>query len=196
MCLCGAPGGPRARPAWNGISPDAPGLAAGVVPPAAARPSYSVFGDVPVPGQAPVCIDPREGGYRTIAALQDAGRFDAAARFALAGGPALRRDFVNAAFLAWGRKAPETALEAALTVPEPAEREVALNSVFSGWACTDPRALAELALRFPEGDEKTAALTKALRRWMHGDPWAAGDWILAHADAVPVAEAMFRVDER
>ncbi len=135
-------------------------------------------------------------GYRTIAALQDAGRFDAAARFALAGGPALRRDFVNAAFLAWGRKAPEAALEAALAVPEPVDRELALNSVFSGWASTEPRALAELALNFPDGAEKTAALTKSLRRWMHADPWAAGDWIFAHADAVPVAEAMFRADER
>lgn len=141
-------------------------------------------------------LDSREPGYRTIAALQDADRFAAAARFALGSETAWRRDFVNAAFVPWGRKAPEAALEAALAVQDAADRDLALRSVFSGWACIDPRALAELALAFPDGEEKTAALTKSLRRWMLADPWAAGDWILTHAEAAPIAEAMFRADAR
>ena len=60
-----------------------------------------------------------------------------------------------------------------------------------------PEELAETASsHFPEGEEKSAALTKALRAWMIKDPWQAGDWILAHQAAVPIAENFFTRDER
>jgi hypothetical protein len=138
----------------------------------------------------------RDEGYRRIAALQESGEFERAASFAAEGAADLRRDWIIAAYYAWGKSHPEAAADFALELLDVPTRQLALQSVFSGWAHADPEGLAELALRAPEGPEKNAALTKAMREWLQQNPWKAGDWIAAHEDVIPVAEKMFTDDRR
>ena len=156
---------------------------------------------VPAPAAvyAPATAAPlaeRDRGYEAIAALQSAGRFAAAAAFAAAGPPSFRRDWLIAAYFAWSQREPESALQAAVGLSDPASREIAVQSVWSGWAQADPAGLADAAMSFPDGSEKTVALTKALRSWMHADPLRAGDWVLAHHGVVPVAEFVFQNENR
>ena len=144
-------------------------------------------------------VDPeqaREFSYRLITGLQKAGAYVMAADYALTSAPKLRRDLIIAAFHEWGRNQPDQACAAAIRVQDPEARQTAFQSVLSGWSRTDPEGMAEAALAFPEGEEKKAALTKALRAWMHKDPEIAGDWILAHEAAIPVADEFFRKDQR
>lgn len=144
-------------------------------------------------------VDPeqaREFGYRLITGLQKAGSYPLAADYALNSAAKLRRDLIIAAYHEWGRAQPDQACASAICISEPEARQTAFQSVLSGWARTDPEGMAEAALSFPEGDEKKSALTKALRAWMHKDPDVAGDWILAHEAAIPVAEEFFRKDRR
>jgi hypothetical protein len=138
----------------------------------------------------------RDYGYGLIFGLNRRGEFALASDYAAAAPEAVRRDLVIAAYHDWGRRQPEQAMLAATRVADPAARQFALQSVLSGWARSHPEELAETALAFPEGDEKSAALTKALRAWMIKDPGQAGDWILTHQAAVPVAENLFARDER
>jgi hypothetical protein len=138
----------------------------------------------------------RELGYRLMAALQKAGAYALAAEFAVAGPDEHRRDFTIAAYHAWGRKQPDQALAAAMRITEPTTLEFATQSVLSGWARADPEGMAEAALVFPEGEVKKSALTKALRAWLDKDPDIAGDWILAHDAAIPVADEFFTKDRR
>jgi len=144
-------------------------------------------------------VDPeqaREFGYRLITGLQKAGSYVMAADYALNSDRKIRRDLTIAAFHEWGRNQPDQACAAAIRILDPEARQNAFQSVLSGWSRTDPEGMAEAALAFPEGEEKKSALTKALRAWMHKDPEVAGDWILAHEDAIPVAEEFFRKDRR
>lgn len=138
----------------------------------------------------------RESGYALIFGLNRRGDFIASAGYATAAPEGMRRDLVIAAYHDWGRREPEQALLSATHVADATVRQFALQSVLSGWARSHPEELAEAALTFPEGAEKSAALTKALRAWMIKDPWQAGDWILTHQVAMPVAENFFARDER
>lgn len=138
----------------------------------------------------------RDCGYGLIFGLNRRGEFSFSSDYATAAPVAVRRDLVIAAYHDWGLRQPEQAMLAATRVADPAARQFALQSVLSGWARSHPEELAETALAFPEGDEKSAALTKALRAWMIKDPGQAGDWILTHQAAVPVAENLFARDER
>lgn len=138
----------------------------------------------------------RDFGYALIFGLNRRGEFSASAGYATAAPEGMRRDLVIAAYHDWGRRQPEQAFLSAAQIANPTARQFAMQSVLSGWARSSPEELAETALRFPAGDEKNAALTKALRAWMVKDPWKAGDWILAHEVAVPVAENFFARDER
>lgn len=161
---------------------------------APAASSLSAAGGTPSPADNPLA--PRDRGCATIAALQEAGRFDTAADYAIADSGAFRRDLIIAAFHAWGRRQSDTAVSAALRVSDPPARRLALASALSGWARTDPAGLAESALAFPDGPEKHTALTKALRAWLVADPDHAGDWIAAHPETLAVAEKMIRDDRR
>jgi hypothetical protein len=136
----------------------------------------------------------RDYGYALIFGLNRRGEFAASAGYATTAPEGLRRDLLIAAYHDWGLRQPELALLAAAQVADATARQTALQSALSGWARTDPEGLADTALSFPEGDEKRTALTKALRAWMIKDPWKAGDWILAHGDAVSAAEAALRKD--
>ncbi len=144
-------------------------------------------------------VDPeqaREFGYRLITGLQKAGSYVMAADYALNSDRKIRRDLTIAAFHEWGRNQPDQACAAAIRIIDLEARHDAFQSVLSGWARTDPEGMAEAALAFPDGEEKKSALTKALRAWMNKDPEVAGDWILAHEEALPVAEEFFRKDRR
>jgi hypothetical protein len=138
----------------------------------------------------------RDCGYGLIFGLNRRGEFSFSSDYATAAPVAVRRDLVIAAYHDWGRRQPEQAFLSATRVTDPTARQFALQSVLSGWARSHPEELAETALTFPEGDEKSAALTKALRAWMIKDPGQAGDWILTHQAAVPIAENFFARDER
>lgn len=145
----------------------------------------------------PAWIEERDGGYRTIAELQQQGRFADATAFALGAPAAWRRDAVIAAFHDWARQQSEAAFAAAAHLADPATRDLAVEAVLSGWSGHDPAGLAAQALEFPAGPLRETALTKALRAWMHADPWAAGDWIMSHGPhVIAIAETMFRADER
>jgi hypothetical protein len=135
-------------------------------------------------------------GRDEITTLQGSGKFAAAAEFAAASAPALRRDLLNAAYYEWARREPELAVQMALRLGDAGEREYAVESALSGWARTDPAALAEAAMAFPEGGEKTAALTKAFRAWLVIDPTKAGEWIAAHPAQLAVAESVFHQENR
>lgn len=139
----------------------------------------------------------RDAGYDRIATLEREGDFAATASFALDAAPALRRDLIIAAFVDWGARDPEPALDRAIAVPDPNTRTLAFESVLTGWARQDPAELANVSVRFPRGPERDAALTKALREWMHRDPWTAGDWLLAQArDVQDIAARMFDAENR
>jgi hypothetical protein len=138
----------------------------------------------------------RELGYQLIAGLQKTGAYGPAAQFAVAASENFRRDFVIAAYHEWGRRQPDQSLASAIHIADSTVRGLAIQSAFSGWARTDPDGMAEAALAFPEGEEKKAALTKALRAWMIKDPDVAGNWIMAHEAAIPVAEEFFTKDRR
>jgi hypothetical protein len=138
----------------------------------------------------------RDIGYALIAALQRHNAFDSAAAYAAESPAPIRRDLVIAAFHDWGRVQPDAAWTSSIRLTDATARDFATQSVLSGWARNNPEDLAETALYFPEGAEKNAALTKALRSWMIKDPEKAGDWILSHPVAVPIAESFFANDER
>lgn len=138
----------------------------------------------------------RELGYQLIAALQKANAYVSAAEFAIAGDPAVRQDLTIAAYHEWGRIQPDQAFASALRIADSTTREFAIQSMLSGWSRADPEGMAETALSFPDGEEKKAALTKALRAWILKDPTAAGDWIMNHVAAVPVADEFFTKDRR
>lgn len=150
----------------------------------------------PDPHQTAYRGDPREPGLRHITTLQLAGSYSQAADYAVASALDYRRDFTITAYHEWGRHQPEQAMASAIRIEEAFTRDFAMHSVLSGWARSDPEGLAEAARNFPEGDFKNAALKRALRAWMNKDPEAAGDWILAYPDVVPVADEMFRRDRR
>lgn len=140
--------------------------------------------------------DLREPGLRHITTLQLAGSFSQAADYAVAAPLEYRRDFTIAAYHEWGRHHPDQAIASAIRIEEAFTRDFAMHSVLSGWARNDPEGMAEASLAFPDSDFKKAALTRALRAWMNKDPNLAGDWIMTHPDAVPIAEEMFRKDRR
>jgi hypothetical protein len=142
------------------------------------------------PGQA------RELGYHLIAALHKVAAHALAAEFAVTESSEFHRDFTIAAYHEWGRSEPDQAWVSAIRIGDHTTRLSATQSVLSGWARSDPEGMAETALTFPDGEEKKAALTKALRAWMIKDPDTAGDWIMAHEAAVPVAEEFFTKDRR
>lgn len=138
----------------------------------------------------------RELGYNLIAALHKVGAHALAAEFAVTETSAFHRDFTIAAYHEWGRSEPDQAWGSAIRIGDPTTRQSATQSVLSGWARSDPEGMAEAALAFPEGEEKKVALTKALRAWMIKDPDTAGDWIMAHEAAIPVADEFFTKDRR
>ena len=134
----------------------------------------------------------RDCGYALIFGLNRRGEFATSATYAATAPADVRRDLLIAAYHDWGRRQPEEALASAAHVSDPVARQIAFQSTLSGWARMDPEGLADTALGLPDGEEKKTALTKALRAWMIKDPWRAGDWILAHNNSLPTAEAVFR----
>ena len=165
----------------------------------AAPQQNSVAAPLPTPAttqQRDPETDLREPGLRHITTLQLAGSFSQAADYAVGAPLEFRRDFTIAAYHEWGRHHPDQAIASAVRIEEAFTRDFAMHSVLSGWARNDPEGLAEAALAFPDSDFKKAALTRALRAWMNKDPNLAGDWIMTHPIAVPIAEEMFRRDRR
>jgi hypothetical protein len=122
-------------------------------------------------------------GY-LIVALGRAGDHERAAALAADSPPEDRINFLTIAYAAWAQHEPETALDSALNLDDPARQRAAFQAAVSGWARRDPQRLAECAAEFPDGPEKKLALRLALRAWAKTRPAEAFRWYDGHRAAL------------
>lgn len=123
-------------------------------------------------------------GHAAIAALVQAGAFEAAAKFGQDVGPEKYPFLLRSAFYQWSQHQPEQALAAANGLADPALRGQVYAEVVSGWARADAKSLAEYALTLPPGESRKQAFSEALPHWVEKDPVTATEWI-NHFDAGP-----------
>jgi len=123
-------------------------------------------------------------GHAAIAALIQAGAFEAAVKFGQEVGTEKYPFLLKSAFYQWSQHQPDKALAAANTIADPALRGQAYAEVVSGWARADAKSLAEYALTLPTGESRKQALAEALPHWVEKDPVTATEWI-NHFDAGP-----------
>ena len=116
-------------------------------------------------------------GSYLVAALDRVGDFSQAARFAAAGDPEVRIDWLNAAYSRWAATDPDAALKEIETISDPEVRRAAFDAASSHAAEKNPKQFAEYAMTLPEGRDRDFALTAALREWSAQDAAAAADWI-------------------
>lgn len=112
-----------------------------------------------------------------IAALNNAGDFEAGAEFAAAAPPEYRAHTLSTAFYAWAQHNPTQALAAANRFPDAVDRDRALQSLVSGWAMSDPATLLDYASNLPAGEIRAAALHEGLQQSVTHDPLAAAKWM-------------------
>ena len=189
---------------WASVDPQAAGnsallirvedrrrAVAAVLDGAASRP------DLAVPLALRLCAaDPDlagDHGHSAVAALANAGDFEAAVRFATEVGAEEFPFLLKSAFYQWSRHQPGPALAAAEAIADPVLRHQAMGQAFFGWSQADAQGLAAHALKLPVGDLRAQALAEALPRWIERDPVAATEWMQSHdsgADFDPGAGAL------
>jgi hypothetical protein len=119
----------------------------------------------------------KEYGVMAVAALSEAGEFEAAARFAASGSATARDEWLNEAFSRWAEHDPEAALHAFDGMTDATARRDALQGLVNGWAEANPAGLAEYALRLPPGEDRALAFGRAMPNWVAHDPIAASEWL-------------------
>lgn len=118
-----------------------------------------------------------EHGSLLIAALTDAGQYDHAAQFAIAGQAEAREMWTASAFSHWSEQQPQSAALAAAALPDSTLRDIAWRASVANWAHNEPASLANFALSLPAGESRSYAVGEALRVWIDQDPPAASRWL-------------------
>jgi hypothetical protein len=124
--------------------------------------------------------DPGPAGdyaHAAVAALVQAGSFEAAVRLGQEIDPAKYPFIIKSAYYQWSQHEPDRALAAANGITDPILRGQAYAEVVSGWARADAKTLAEYALALPAGEARKQAFAEALPHWVEKDPINATEWI-------------------
>lgn len=122
----------------------------------------------------------REHGNALIAALEEAGDYRTAVRFATTADSSDGEDrlkWTQAAFGLWASREPERAVIATLELPDAGARYEALLAVVGDWVRVDPHGLTEFVLQLPAGADRANVLGEALQLWVHNNPKAAAEWM-------------------
>lgn len=127
-------------------------------------------------------------GQFLISALNEAGAYEAALRFAVADASSNRTAWLTAASYEWAAHQPTIALAACNALGDVEARQAAFQGAAAGWALADPSGLASYAMTLPSGEDRAHALAQALPRWVSMDPIAASKWI-ANFDPNPDLDA-------
>ena len=116
-------------------------------------------------------------GCSLVFALAHRGDFTEAAAFAMQGFSDHREAWLATAFSVWTEHQPQTAVAAALALPNAADRDAATQAVLIRWAALDPHSLADFARNLPSEDTRRSALGSALSEWANQDLAAASVWL-------------------
>jgi hypothetical protein len=116
-------------------------------------------------------------GSRLIDSLIDAGKFQAAAQWALSGDSQNQSSWMAEAYSRWAEFQPAQAAQAAANISDSAERNLALHGIVGGWAQANPADLIQFVTQLPAEADRDSLLSQSLERWVKEDPTTAAQWI-------------------
>jgi hypothetical protein len=140
--------------------------------------------------------DPEAGASAApalIVALNRAGQFQAALDFIPDGPADSRADWTTATFRRWSESAPQAALQALDSLPDPQLRADAFHALVEGWSASNPSALAGYAVSLPGSQDRTYALNQAMDNWSLQDPAALASWLATGPSGVDYDQAIGRL---